>query len=392
MLTSRSYATVRFVGSPPYPTFSDAEFARRLALVRESMLRREIDCLLVYGAGRAADVQYLSNWPGTREAFLVVRRDGEQTLLVQFNNHVATARRVAVTRDVRWAGIDSGAVVDVLARGAYARIGLVGSVPWGTVAKLQRRSPNTELVDVTAELRAARCVASDEEIAFLTEAARIADLAMDALEHEVRPGTRESDLAGIVESAIGRGGGTPGIHFMATTPMRAPVVGVPSQIQSSRIIERGDVLISEITAHHWGYGGQIHRAYAIGTAPTADYQRMHDAAVEAYERICGALRDGATVAEVLDAADVLHRRGYTIHDDLLHGTDQLPPVLQTRRTTRGPQPESFVFRENMVVVVQPNLVTDERATMGLQVGETVRIAKEGIDRLHRYPMRFIRCG
>ena len=356
------------------------------------MLRREIDCLLIYGAGRAADVQYLSNWPGTREAFLVVRRDGEQTLLVQFNNHVAAARRVAVTRDVRWAGSESGAVVDVLARGAYARIGLVGAVPWVTVAKLRQRSPTTDIVDATAELRAARCVASHEEIAFLTEAARSTDLAMVALEHEVRPGLRENELAGIVERAIAGGGGTPGIHFMATTPMRAPVVGVPSQIQSSRVIERGDVLITEITAHHWGYGGQIHRAYAIGDDPTADYLRMHDAAVEAYERICGVLRDGATVAEVLDAAEVLHLRGYTIHDDLLHGTDQLPPVLQTRRTARGPQPESFVFRENMVVVVQPNLVTDERGTMGLQVGETVRVAKEGIERLHRYPMRFIRCG
>jgi Xaa-Pro aminopeptidase len=376
----------------PYPTFSDTEFARRLALVRESMLRREIDCLLVYGAGRAADVQYLSNWPGTREAFLVVRRDGEQTLLVQFNNHVPTARRVAATRDVRWAGIDSGAVVDVVARGAYARIGLVGSVPWGIVVKLQRRSPKADLVDATADVRAARCVASDEEIAFFAEAARITDLAMEALEHEVHPGTRENELAGIVESAIVRGGGTPGIHFMATTPMHAPVVGVPSQILSSRVIQRGDVLITEITAHHWGYGGQIHRAYAIGAEPTADYRRMHDAAVEAYERICGVLRDGATVAKVLDAAEVLHRRGYTIHDDLLHGTDQLPPVLRTRRTARGPQPESFVFRENMVVVIQPNIVSDERATMGLQVGETVRVTRSGVERLHGYPMVFVRCA
>jgi len=356
------------------------------------MDRGDIDCLLLYGAGRAADVQYLSHWPGTREAFLVLRREGEPTLLVQFNNHVATARRVAVTRDVRWAGHHSEAVVDVLARGSHHRIGLVGGVPWQIVARLAQRSPTTELVDATADVRAARSVASDEEITFLREAARVTDLAMEALEREVRPGLRESELAGIVEGAVARGGGTPGIHFMATTPMRAPAVGVPSQIQSSRVIDRGDVLITEITAHHWGYGGQIHRAYAIGEDPTNEYRRMHDAAVEAYDRICTALRDGSTVADVLDAAEVLHERGYTIFDDLLHGTDQLPPVIRTRRTARGPQLESFVFRENMVVVVQPNVVTDERGTMGLQVGETVRVTKEGIERLHRYPMRFVRCG
>ena len=42
----------------------------------------------------------------------------------------------------------------------------------------------------------------------------------------------------------------------------------------------------------------------------------------------------------------------------------------------------------MVVVVQPNVVTyDER--MGLQVGETLRITRTGVERLHDYPMRFV---
>ena len=67
-------------------------------------------------------------------------------------------------------------------------------------------------------------------------------------------------------------------------------------------------------------------------------------------------------------------------------------MRQTRRTARSPLPESFVFRENMVVVIQPNLVTGTRAMMGLQVGETVRVTREGTERLHRYPMRFVRCG
>jgi Xaa-Pro aminopeptidase len=167
---------------------------------------------------------------------------------------------------------------------------------------------------------------------------------------------------------------------------------VPAQVQSSRLIAKGDVLITEITAHHWGYGGQIHRAYAVGEAPTDEYRRIHDAAVETYERICAVLRDGATVADVLDTAEVAHERGYTSYDDLLHGTDQLPPVLQTRSAARGPLPEDFVFREDMVVVVQPNLVRDASGTMGLQVGETVRVTRKGIERLHRYPMRFVRCG
>jgi Xaa-Pro dipeptidase len=372
-------------------TFTAAERARRAEAIRERMRATGVDALLLYAAGRAADIQYLVEWPGTREAFLVFAVAGEPTLLVQFFNHVANARRVATTPDVRWAGAANAAVAEAVAERAPRRLGIVGALPW-SLARVVTERTKAELVDFTAELRTIRSVASDEEIEVLREAARVTDLAMHALELRVRPGLQERDLVHVVESAITAAGGTPGIHFMATTPMRAPRIGVPSQIQSPRRIERGDVLITEITAHVRGYGGQIHRAYAIGAEPTPEYEALHEAAVLAFERICATLRDGATVAQVLDAAEVLHERGFTIHDDLLHGTDQLPPILQTRRTARHPQPESFVFRENMVVVVQPNLVSDQTATAGLQVGETVRVTRSGVERLHSYPLRFVRCG
>jgi hypothetical protein len=87
---------------------------------------------------------------------------------------------------------------------------------------------------------------------------------------------------------------------------------------------------------------------------------------------------------------VVHERGLTIYDDLLHGSSQLPPILKTRRTTHTPV-RSFTFRENMVVVVQPNVIRDDERA-GVQVGETVRIARGGVERLHAYPMRFVRCA
>lgn len=378
------------MGSDRLQPFSAAELARRETAVRERMARSDVSCLLIAGAGRSMDVQYLTDWPGTRESYVVFPADGEPILLVQFFNHVPNARRVARIADVRWAG--PGSIASVAAAVAERardgeRLGLVGVVSHALARAVAERLPRAELVDFSGEVRLVRAVASDEELAYLRAAAQATDAAMVALE-TTRPGMRESDLVYVVESAITAAGGTPGIHFMATTPMRAPTIGVPSQLQTDRIIDRGDVLITEISGHRWGYGGQIHRAYAIGTEPSADYARLHDVAAETFERVRECLRDGATVADVLDAAEIVHERGFTIYDDLLHGTDQLPPILQTRRTSRWPQPESFVFRENMVVVIQPNVVSDESGCAGVQVGETVRIRKTGTERLHAYPMRF----
>jgi len=375
-----------------YPTFSSGEHARRTAAARARMAEQGLTCLVVYGAGRSADVQYLCGWPGTRESYLVFPRAGDPALLVQLSNHLPNARRTAVVADVRWGGADSAATVAAVLRErgiGRGRIGLVGAVPWQHHARLARALPEVEWTDATGTLRDLRLVKSAEEIERVRVAARFTDMAMEALEQEVRPGLREDQLAAIVEGAYAREGGTHGIHFMATTPMRAPRVGVPSQIPSTRTILRGDVLITEISAEHWGYSGQIHRAYAIGEPPTDEYRRMHDVAALCYERVVAVLREGASAEQVVDAATVVHERGYTLYDDLFHGTNQLPPILRSRPTLHGPVP-AFTFRADMVVVVQPNVVTAD-ARMGLQVGETLRITPTGTERLHSYPMRFVVC-
>ena len=54
-------------------------------------------------------------------------------------------------------------------------------------------------------------------------------------------------------------------------------------------------------------------------------------------------------------------------------------------------PEEYRFRENMVVVIQPNVITvDQR--LGLQFGETVLITRTGTERLHRYRRAPILCA
>jgi Xaa-Pro dipeptidase len=54
-------------------------------------------------------------------------------------------------------------------------------------------------------------------------------------------------------------------------------------------------------------------------------------------------------------------------------------------------PPAFTYRENMLVVLQLNVVTKDRRA-GIQVGEMVRVTTSGVERLHRPPLEFIRCG
>jgi Xaa-Pro dipeptidase len=376
--------------------FSDGEIARRHAAVRGMMAEHGFDALVVYGtASSFAEVHYLSDFRTMREAYLILPAEGDPTLLVQYFNHVPYARRRARIADVRWAGPpDLSTILDHLRERGLGdrRIGLVGALPWRQYVALRAGLTEAELADATAQFQRLRLIKSAEELAFLRRGAALSDRAMEALEREVRPGIPEHALAAIVEGVYLPLGGHTHIHYMATTPMRDPRVCVPAQDQSDRELQAGDVLITEISAQYNGYPGQILRPFSIGEPPTADYQRMYDVAVRVFDSVAAVVRHGATVEEVLDAADAIHAAGYTICDDLLHGFGggYFVPHVRTKRTggTRDP---GFVFAENMTVVIQPNVITpDER--MGVQVGELVRVTRSGVESLHRYPMRFVRCG
>ena len=42
---------------------------------------QRVDCLLLFGAGRTMDIQYLVDWPGTRESYLVFPSSADPILL-----------------------------------------------------------------------------------------------------------------------------------------------------------------------------------------------------------------------------------------------------------------------------------------------------------------------
>ncbi len=378
-----------------YPSFSADEMSHRYMVIREAMRAADLSALVFYSTlSSYHEVLYLSNFIATRDAFLVFPAEGEPALFVQMFNHVPNARLLATVADVRWGGLESATAVaeNLRDRGLdRSRVGLVGPVSFKQHDLLRKMLPHVVFTDFMPQLSHIRLIKSEEEIGFLRKGAEFSDLAIEALEREARPGVTEYELAAIVEGAYLGLGGKNHIHYMAATPMSNPDVCVPAQYQSSRALQTGDILITEISAHYHGYAGQILRPFAIGAPPTPAYRHMYDIAVEAFERISAVIRPGATSDDVLDAAESIHQAGFTICDDLVHGFGggYLAPILRTRRTS-AKLPETFVFQENMVVVVQPNVITEDER-MGVQVGEMIRVVRGGVESLHRYPMRFVQC-
>lgn len=376
-----------------YPTFSDEELGRRHRATYDLMEREGIDALLVYGSGRyASDIYWLSDWPSSREAYLLMENGNQPVILMQLFNHFPMAKVMSWIKDVRWAGANTtDSLVDLMReRGLEKKkIGLVGAISYQVYNKLREKYPAASFLDLGGKLRMMRTVKSPEEIERIHLASKLTDQSIAALAEGLRAGLREDEIAAIIEPVYLRAGGYAGIHFMSSMPMRDPDFPVPAQFQSSRKLQKGDALITEISGAYSGYSGQIHRTFSIGEGPTPEWRKMHDAAVEAFEVLSKVIKDGATTTEAEEAAEIIHKRGYSTYDDLVHGVNQYPPIFQTKTRKRHASRE-MVFRENMVIVIQPNLITHDEK-MGLQFGETLVVKKNGCESLNAYPREWVTC-
>lgn len=376
-----------------FPTFSDEEMAARHQRVEALMEEAGVEALLVYGTGRfASEIYWLTDWPGSREAYVLLQKDKEPIVLLQLYNHVPMARVMSVAQDVRWAGANTAnsAVDLVRERGLEKKkIGLVGSIPYQHYQKMRETFPQAEFVDLGGKFRMLRTIKSDAEIERIRLASRLTDQSIQAVADGLKAGMREDEIPYLIEPVYLKAGGYAGIHFMTSMPMRAPNFPVPAQFQSSRQLERGDCLITEISGAYWGYSGQIHRTFSLGEGPTPEWRDLHAAAVEAFNILAETIKEGTSTWEAEEAAEIIHRRGYSLYDDLIHGANQYPPIIQSR-TTRRHKSDEVIFRENMVIVIQPNVITKDEK-MGLQFGETLVVRKNGCESLNAFPREWVVC-
>ena len=377
-----------------YPRFSDAEIARRRAAIEDVMAEHGASHLVLYGANRfGSAVQWLTSWPVTREAAVLVTPGERDVLLVQFHNHVPNARRLARDADVRWGGPSTIATAVEILEGRRALDTTIGFA--GPLMASQRdalASSFARVVDLGGPVTDLRLIKSREELEWIRVSAELSDRSIEALRREVVPGLTEHDLAAIVEGAYLAEGGVNHIHYFGVTSMTAPERAVPAQFPSDRRLAAGDALATEISASFWDHPGQVLRTFTIAADPTPLYRELHDVAQAAFDAIAGVVRDGAHVGEAIEAATVIEDAGFTTYDDLVHGFvgGYLPPVLGSKSRELVPPPD-MSFRAGMTVVIQPNVITrDERA--GVQTGELVHVTHDGIERLHRAPPGLARIG
>jgi len=381
-----------------FPKFSRNEMKGRHEAVRTAMQRQGLDCLIVAGSSarwneKYANIRYLTEFVDkeTPCSYLVFPLEGEPMLLIWSSVRLDNAKAMSCIQDIRPVHpyyVDG--IVDRLKelRLQKARIGIEGydrymQIPYDHYKELGKKLPdaNLEFVSIVEGLR---LIKSDEEIKFMKKAAELSDMAVRNMVETTKPGMKDYQVYASIDHAIAiNGGEAPFLTLVGSTSMERPTLPFPNITPSARIINRGDIILTEITAKYAGYWGQTHKPVALGQPP-ASMIRMVKVARRIYDVVAEQLFPGNNLQALMNAGqEVLDNEGLTKIAPFAHGIGMEAPEEPVIGMDKWPF-EPIAIREGMCFVVEPNPVTKDRK-MGAFVGDTFAVTKSGSLCLNEYP-------
>src|SRR5262245_52385080 len=354
-----------------YPRFSEAEYSRRYAAIRARMGAAGIDMLILYGGPglgyhNQVNVHYVSNYVDQVATYVVFPLVGEPTQFVSIYPWLPMGEVISVIDDVRVGSVRQ--VIDLLKgrHQTFRRIGLVGSggvaksIPHDHYELFREALPNVELVVAADLLEEVRHIPSAEELTWFERGAALTDLAFRALLDAARPGVTDHELFATIHHAYLKEGGTFYFSWLGSTPMEDPAMPYPWTHPSGRRVQKGDVILTEISAGYWGYAGQLQRAIALGE-PTKTFRQLFDLALEVYEETCRCLVPAGRLRAVMNVAARIEEAGFTIQCPVIHGWGQrlTPPFCGLPSLEAWKSDPEARFEQNQLVVVEPNPCTPD---------------------------------
>jgi Xaa-Pro dipeptidase len=200
-----------------------------------------------------------------------------------------------------------------------------------------------QTADVTPLMTRLRIAKDQDELAAMTEAARIIEAAFGAAVALIEQGMTEMQLASILSREI-RGAGGEGESF-ETIVASGPNSANPHHTSSDRPFQKGDLILMDAGAMYQGYASDMTRVVALGEAgPVA--RHIYELVRVANEAGRGAARPGTTgeqidqvvrgvIAEGGYGEQFLHRTGHGLglecHEPpyLVEGSTEPLPVGAT---------------------------------------------------------------
>jgi Xaa-Pro aminopeptidase len=356
----------------------------RVAALAASLESEQVDGLLITGL---ANVRYLTGFSGT-SALLFATARGELLFVTDFRyqtqarSEIGDLARVVIEPQNLWSGLwrqlSDRPYVEVAGFEAahlvyrdFQRLVDAGA-RW-------RWRPTADLVERLRERK------DQEEVEHIRAAAAMATTALGQTIGVVHEGMTELEVAGVLEKHI-RDAGSESFPFPSIVAS-GPRSALPHARSSSRVLERGELLLIDFGAATGGYCADITRTFVVGRA--SDEQRaLHTVVRDANERAARDVRAGMSGRE----ADALARDyiescgfGEEFGHGLGHGLG-----LEVHEAPRLARSADAKLSVGAVVTIEPGIYRPDWG--GVRIEDDVHLRADGPEVLSSFTHELLELG
>ena len=340
----------------------------RVAALRDGLTAAHIDALLLTSL---PNVRYLTGFSGTSALLLVTQRDvhfiTDFRYDTQVRDEVGDLATIRIEQQSLWTGLwNLGASLEGVEIVGFESAHLLHRdfqrlLTDGT--RWQWR-PQLNLVEALRESKDA------DEVALIRRAGEIATRGLAKTLKEIRPGMSELNVAGILEHAL-RDEGSEEFPFPAIVAS-GPRAALPHARASSRVIERGDLLLLDFGAQYKGYCSDVTRTVVVGRA-SSEQREIYDIVKHANAVAASSVRAGMKGQDADGLARrYIEERGYgdAFGHSLGHGlgleVHEAPRLAKTVETPLG---------TGAVVTIEPGIYRPGWG--GVRIEDDVHLAASG---------------
>lgn len=368
-----------------HPIFSAAEFAGRVARLRDRMREAAVDVALfdeieamtwLTGYGNSENRWRCVGIPLEGEPFFLIRAlDATPCRQRSWIEDVPTFRDWQEPMPV---------LREALARRglARARIGLDYNwycMPLARFARMQAALPRAQFVDIGDIVWQLRLIKSPAEIALLRQVAGIADEALRRSAAVCRVGVNQREAARVAMDAFMELGADPGPPGPITAGRGWDFLH--GHLEDTALRD-GDIVHIELTPRIAGYSARTMRCVAVGApAPGLMEAGLRLAAIQ--DRQIAAMRPGAVAREV-DAI----LRDDVLHEGLRDSYENITGYTLGLYAPAGPRTSDFtrIFHPEAAWAIEPGMVFHMYASAGgASLSETVLVTGTGSELLTALP-------
>lgn len=381
-------------------TFSVSEFKERLVKTKQRMTNAGVDILLVTDP---ANMNYLTGydaWSFYVHQVLIILIDEEQPIWVGRGQDASAARHTTWLDDDHIIPYGDhyvqstqrhpmDFVCDLLKmRKRDKQTIAVECDAYYFTAKcylqLVKGLPNATFKDGTNMVNWVRIVKSDQEIAYMKRAGKIAEKAMQTAFDMMDEGVRECDVvAGIAHAQIS------GLEdFGGDYPAIVPLLPTGEKTSACHLtwtedrFKQGDPAIIELAGCYKRYHSPLARTIVIGV-PTERMQYVADCVVEGLNAALDAVKPGITCEELeMVWRRVIEKNGIKKESRMGYSMGLNYPPDWGEHTASLRPGDRTILEPNMTFHLIPGIWMEN---MGVEISESFRVTETGCELLADFP-------